>query len=56
MPPARRRAWSRFVRVARPYFTSPQRRQALGLLALLAAAISERQGPRWAERRSATGG
>jgi putative ATP-binding cassette transporter len=37
MTSAPRRAWSRFVRVSKPYFTSDSRRHALGLLAALFA-------------------
>src|SRR5262249_16805684 len=39
MTSAARRAWSRFVRISKPYFTSDSRRQALGLLAALFATL-----------------
>src|SRR5271163_1574653 len=34
-----RRAWSRFVRVSKPFLTSTSRRQAFGLLAVLLAIL-----------------
>jgi vitamin B12/bleomycin/antimicrobial peptide transport system ATP-binding/permease protein len=39
MIPTRRRAWSRFWRIAKPYFTSEVRWQGLGLLGVLLALL-----------------